>query len=163
MNSPTGCELMQTGGACGCSIKHCTLWQCSILSCHHVLRLVVKSHLWQSRQSVVMQAGQLRMASLLGKPWGWWRCDLNAAAGRFLLLYLRKKTKDDMITCEKQHLVLIRCFLDKQMQLHVSALLSPFCIHPGLVSVVLIRVIQQLIVSRYSPSSLPLASRAACR
>lgn len=52
------------------------------------------SHLWQSRQSVVMQAGQLRTASLLGKPWAWRGCDRDAAAGRLLQAYLHRKTRE---------------------------------------------------------------------
>lgn len=58
------------------------------------------SHLWQSRHSVVMQAGQFRMASLLGKPWVCPDCDRKAAAGRFLLLYLNTKTRGRMTTGE---------------------------------------------------------------
>ncbi len=76
--------------------------------------VVVKSHLWQSRQSVVMQAGQLRMASLLGKPWDWRGCDRDPAAGRFLL-YLHRKTRGRMKQRKTIQFSLRRSRLDKQM------------------------------------------------
>ena len=65
----------------------------SFLSCWYKQTRLM-SHLWQSRQSVVMQAGQLRTASLLGKPWAWRGCDRDAAAGRLLQAYLHRKTRE---------------------------------------------------------------------
>lgn len=60
---------------------------------HKQILVIVSSHLWQSRQRVVMQAGQLRIASLLGKAWEWGGCGCDVVAVRFLQWYLQRKSR----------------------------------------------------------------------
>lgn len=170
VNSPTGCELVQSGEVCVGSIKdhmlgssifcqpHCG--SCSQTFCE-VSPLTVEAerrHAGGTVENGVAVRQTLRLMMLRPQCSCWsFSAVIPAREDEKSNDYSGKMTSSLDCIC----VFWINTFYTTRV-IPSEFLLSPPGVHPGLVPVILIRVIQQFVISRYDPLSLPPACGAAC-